>query len=105
MSWISVLSLSRGAVAQKQTELFRKLLLGKDACPLRIVDIMVDIGDLIGKADDFSFHRGRMARRPVVPDAVPHLPGQVQALAFLLQKFHHANALLIMGKTQGADLI
>src|SRR5699024_12324726 len=41
----------------------------------------------------------------VADDAVAHLPGEVQALALLLQAVHHPQGLLIMGETAGHDVV
>ena len=80
-------------------------MLGDDPSPYGVVDVVVDISDLIRKADDLSLQGGRVPGCPVVQDAVPDLLCQVQSPSLFLHHLHHPDALLIMGKALRTDLI
>lgn len=91
--------------AQDIPVFLRNIRLFQDSGPDGIVDIVIDIGDFIGEAHQLSLQRRRVPAGPVVPDAVPHLPGQIQALAALLQLLHHPDTLFIMGEARTAEVV
>ena len=93
------------AVSQHVGKSSRDVLLPEDLTADGVVDIMVDIGHLIGKPHHIALQRGRMARGPVIHDAVPDLPGQVQPLPVLLQNLDNPHALPVMGKSSRRKLI
>ena len=55
----------------------RKLLLREKSRPDRVVNVVVQIGDLIRKADRLSFQGRRLPGGAVVQDPVPHLLREV----------------------------
>ena len=83
-------------VAQSQLDVKGDVLLPQDAGPDGVVDVMVDIGDAVGHADDPAFRRVGHFGAGVAQDAVQHLPRQVEAPALLFQKAHHPEALLVV---------
>ncbi|MPM96938.1 hypothetical protein SDC9_144108 [bioreactor metagenome] len=66
-----------------------------------IVNVVVDIGDAVGKRHDRSFQRCRVAALFVVQNSVAHLEGKVEPFAVIFQFFDHAEALLIVLKPTG----
>ena len=74
------------------------ILIGQNARADRVVDIMVDIGDLITAA----YHHALQCCGPGVTgmaeNAVAHLVGQVQTPSVLFQHIHHTKALLIVAE-------
>ena len=75
-----------------------------DAPPHGVVDVVVDVGDLVGQAHHLPLP-GLGALRPgVAQDAVPHLPGEVQPVPLLLQPVHHPQGLLVVLEAPGHDL-
>ena len=65
--------------------------------------VVVDVGDLVGQADHLALQGGGLLSPGVADDAVAHLPGEVQALALLLQPVHHPQGLLVVGEAPGHD--
>ena len=61
-----------------------------------VVNVVVDIGDAVGQADNASLPGGGDALAGVAHNALPDLVAQVQALAVLFQNIHHPQALLIV---------
>ena len=83
--------------------LFRQQAGVQHAGPDRILDVVVDIGDLVGHPDDPAFGGGGPGPFGVGDDAVAHLPGQVEAPAVLFQPVHHPQALFIVLEAAGAQ--
>src|SRR5699024_12602706 len=73
------------------------------AGPDRILDVVVDVGDLVGHPDDPAFGGGGPGPFGVGDDAVAHLPGQVEAPAVFFQPVHHPQALFIVLEAAGAQ--
>ena len=74
-----------------------------DAAPDGVVDVVVDVGDLVGQADDPPLQGLGGVRSGMAEDAPAHLIAEVEALPILLQHVHHPHRLLIVGKTAGQD--
>ena len=64
-------------IADHLSDLFRYVLFLQDASPDRIIHIMMNIGDLIGKPHNPAFQRGRISLRLMVQDTVPYFHCQV----------------------------
>ena len=76
-----------------------------DAAPQGILNIVVDIGDVVGQPDHLALQRGGGLPLGVAEDAVAHLPGQVQPLSVFFQTLHHPQGLLIVSKAAGHQLV
>ena len=75
-----------GFIAEDLYQVGRDILLSDDVGTDGIVDIVVDIGDPVGKTDDPSFHSvGFLA--------------EVQSLTVLFEYIHNTQTLLIVAKT------
>ena len=57
---------------------------------------MVYIRYPVGELDDDALQSGRHAVSGVIQDAVPDLPGQIEAFSVVLKFFHYADGLLVM---------
>ena len=77
----------------------RKLIFREDFCPDRIINIVVDIRDFIGKPHNASLQCGRMATGPVIFDSIPDLFRKIETLTVFFQYFDHTHTLKIMGKS------
>ena len=79
----------------------RNLLFVENPRADRVVDIVIDIGDAIGKLDDAPFERGGLSCARVVHDPVFDFLGEVHPveIAVRFQEFDHGEGLLIMAKT------
>ena len=86
----------RTAAPGHGADFFRNILLFQDAAPDRVVRIMMNIGDLIRKPDNAPFQRGRHGSRLMIPDAIPYLHGQIDALSVLLQHIHGPHTLFVV---------
>ena len=100
----SIQPFSRG-IAQKSSHCDRNIIFCDDPCPLGIVHIMVDIGDLVRKTYHLSFQCERISAGAVIHDPVADFPGKVQPVSVLLQYFHDPDALLIVCKATRMYLI
>ena len=100
----SIQPFSRG-IAQKSSHCDRNIIFCDDPCPLGIVHIMVDIGDLVRKTYHLSFQCERISAGAVIHDPIADFPGKVQPVSVLLQYFHNPDALLIVCKTTRMYLI
>ena len=56
----------------------RKVGLGEDAVPDRVVDVVVDVRDAVDDANDLALQSLRLLRARVREDAVAHLMGEVE---------------------------
>ena len=72
-----------------------------DLAPQGVLDVVVDVGNLVGQTHYLSLQGGGLLALGVADNAVAHLPGEVQALAPLFQPVHHPQGLLIVGKAAG----
>ncbi len=79
----------------------RKLRFLENACPDRVVDIMVHVGDAIGDGDDAAFERLRALLPRMAHDAVAHLRREVQAATATLDDLEDAQALLVVAEETG----
>ena len=52
-----------------------------DAAAHGVVNVVIDVGDLVGKADQLALQRLRLFAGGVAQDAPPHLVAQVQPRA------------------------
>lgn len=86
-------------LSKKLPETGRNIILCNDPSSLGIVHIMMNIGNLIRKAGlpGPSKVDGWTAGT-VIQDSVSCLPGKIQSVSILLQYFHHADALTVVGK-------
>ena len=73
--------------------------------PDGVLDVVVDVGDLVGHPHDAALGRRGPNAFCVGDDAVAHLPGQVEALPVLLELVHHSQALHIVLEAAGRELI
>ena len=78
---------------------FRYFLWGQHPCPYGVVYVVVYIRYPVRKAYRVALQCAGGAAAAVVEYSVPHLVCEVQAPAVVFQLFHHANALLVVGKT------
>ena len=70
-----------------------------------VLDVMVEEGDVVGDAHGAALHGAGPGPLCVGDDAVAHLPRKVQPPPLLFQHVHHPQALPVMGKAAGAQLI
>ena len=87
------------AVAEDVQAVLRQFEGLEDAGAQRVVQVVVQVGDPVGPADAFRLHGGRFGLSGMGQDPLADFFGQVQALAAVFQKFHHAQALLVMAET------
>ena len=76
-----------------------------NASPQGVLDVVVDIGDVVGQPDELPLQGGGGLALGVAQDAVPHLPGEVEPLPVLLQPLHHPHRLPVVGKPSGHQLV
>ncbi len=88
-----------GPLSQQCGKVSGKHLLRQKACPDPVVDVMTDIGHLIGNADDIPLQSCRLTGRSMVTKTVPALPGKVQSPSLLLPALHYPGALLAVLKS------
>ena len=69
-----------------------------DAAPHGVVNVVVDVGDLVGVAHQLPLQGLRHRSGGVAENAVPHLIAQVQPGAVPLQAVHHPQGLLIVAE-------
>ena len=77
----------------------------ENAAPQGILNVVVDIGDVVGQPDHLALQRSGGGTFCVAEDAVAHLPGQVQPLTVFLQPLHHPHRLAEVGKAPGHQLV
>ena len=82
-----------------------QIALVQDAGPDGVIDVVVDIGDAVGKVDDAPFFGLGPLAAAVAQDPVPHLKGQVQPGAAVFQPVHHPQALLVVAEPCGERLV
>ena len=85
-------------LAKRPTQLFGNIGDLQNTCAAGVVNIVIDIGNAVGKLNQKSLKRCGAAITRVGNDTVAHLPGQIQTLSALFQMIDHANALHIMSK-------
>ena len=81
--------------------MLRNIALADNARAYRIVNIVVDIGNAVGKVDNAAFRRTRLAPAGMADNAVAHLARKVQ----ILEHIHNAQTLLVVPKTERTNLI
>ena len=85
--------------AEHVRDLARDVGIGQDPGAHGVVDVVVDIGDLVGLADDLPLKRLRQtAVAAMAKDAHAHLIGQVQPLPVLFEDVHHTQRLLVVAE-------
>ena len=73
------------------------------SAPQGILDVVVDVGDLVGQTDHLPLQGGGVLPAGMALDAVAHFPGQVQSGSLLLQPLHHPQGLPEVGEAAGHD--
>ena len=73
--------------------------------PDGIVNIMIDICDLIRKADDFPLHGHRHPGCGMVHHTIPDFLCQIQAFTVFFQQLHNPDTLIIMFESIGVKFI
>jgi hypothetical protein len=91
-----------GKLAQDHDGLLWEVLRLDQPGPKRVVDIVVDVGDAVGRTHDLAFEGRGLRITCVVEYPVPDLPGKVQASALVFQNLDHAKALNVVVKLLGA---
>ena len=86
----------RMGAAQHQRNISWDILLCEDPGAHGVVNVVVDVGDAVGHADDLPLPRLGDERARVAEDAHAHLVGEVQAAAVALELVDHAERLLIV---------
>ena len=88
--------------------------LGDDAGPNGVFGVVVDISQEVGQPAHLSLQGVGLSPVlaedivlgfGVIEDAVPHFPGEVQALAVVLQVVGYSEGLLVVAESARADLI
>ena len=69
-----------------------------------IVNIMVEIGDAVGIANDLPLQRFRQLVARMAEDAAPRFIAEIQPHAVVFQLVHNAKRLLVMAKRFSRDL-
>ena len=69
-----------------------------DAPPQGVLNVVVDVGDVVGQPDHLALQGGGVLALGVAENAVADLPGQIQALSVFLQPVHHPQGLLVVPK-------
>ena len=86
----------RGRLAEQGDRPRRQRPRVEDARPHRVVDVVVDVGEAVDQADDGALQRVRLDLAGVVQDPVPHLLGQVQPAALVLEHVHDPQRVLVV---------
>ena len=92
-----------GCIAECHAKCNGNIILGYDARALGIIHIVMNIGNLIGDTNHPSLQRRRRGLQLMIDDAIPHLPGEVQALPAVLQPVHNAQTLFIVPEAARHD--
>ena len=90
---------------QDVADLRRNLLFPDEPRADRIIDVVVDVGDLVGEADRLALERVRMARGAVIQDTVAHLLCEVQTPAVLFQHLDDTDTLLDVRESLMAEAV
>ena len=85
--------------------LFADFFFGDDAGTQRIINIVINVGNAVGKAHQAPFESGGFFSLGVAENPVAHLRGQVQASALFFEFFDHTHALLVVPKTGRIHII
>src|SRR5438552_213234 len=104
----------RTIATERGPNILRDVLFPDDLRAHRVVDVVVEIRDLVGVADDPTFGRlgdspgggldPALRRRAVLLDAVANFRRQVQTGAVLLDLLEDAHALLVVAEAVGQEL-
>ena len=89
---------------QKVCTLNRQHLLCQYPRTYSIINIMIDICYFVWQTDNLSFQSRRFACTPMIQNAIPYFPCQIQSRAIFLQMLHHPNTLLIVTEWLGCIL-
>ena len=79
------------------------ILLSKDTGANRVIDVVVDVGNLIREPHNGALIGPRGTVCPVIPYAVANFQGQIEPFSALLQKFDGSHTLDAMLKAAGAE--
>ena len=71
-------------------------LLFDQSCTNGIINIRIDIGNLIGKADNLALQRSRCQTGLMIQNVISFLPDEIQPHSFFFQTLHHTYTLFIM---------
>ena len=82
-----------------------ELVQRKETRTNRVFDVVVDIGDAVGKRDDLALKRCGVAALRMVEDAVPHLEGKIEPLPVLFEHVDNAQRLLAVAKPAAREAI
>ena len=85
-------------------QLLWNVLLTQNLRPNRVVNIVIDIGDLIAESNNLPLRRMRGKSSLMIADSIPDLPGQIEPLPLLLQKLYHPHTLFIVAEAPGINL-
>ena len=86
------------AVAQHIGDVDGDIVVGENARPDGVVNVVVDVGDLVGATHGLPLQRLRPVIPGVTQNAHADFIGQVQPLTVLFQNVHHSQALLIVAE-------
>ena len=81
--------------------MLRNIVLADDARAYRVINIMVDVGNAVGKVDNAAFRRTRLAPAGMADNAVAHLARKVQ----ILEHIHNAQTLLVVPKPERTSFV
>ena len=82
----------------------REFVLGKDARPKGVVDVVVDVGDAVDEPDDSALERPRLVRPSVVEDPVAHLFGEVETAAISFEDVDDPERVLVVAEPEPEPL-
>ena len=81
--------------------MLRNIVLADNARAYRVINIMVNVGNAVGKVDNAAFRRTRLAPAGMADNAVAHLARKVQ----ILEHIHNAQTLLVVPKPERTNLV
>ena len=91
--------------AEHVRDLARDVGIGQDPGAHGVVDVVVDIGDLVGLADDLPLKRLRQtAVTAMAEDAHAHLVGRVQPCPSFFEDVHHTQRLFVVAEGSARHL-
>ena len=88
-------------LTQAFPQMLRNIVLADNARAYRVINIMVDVGNAVGKVDNAAFRRTRLASAGMADNAVAHLARKVQ----ILEHIHNAQTLLVVPKPEWTSLV
>ena len=88
-------------LAERAAQRLGDILPAHQAAANRVVDIVVDVGDAVGKMDNSPFRRRGLRTACVMHNTIAHLGGQVERL----DAVDHAQALFVVAEALRADFV